>query len=244
MAELKLSPKNNQRESGLLKLAGPFLSSCLFLDAPPLPGKMDGGRPRLGAGAGGPSLLSFTAVSFPGFFPLCSDLEGLEPTQQANQPLEARCPCRCRGDSLAGRKGSPAARQQPSLLQVWTMIPSPSKSLVWNCAAFSKVEGFGTENWPASGCTRNGCRGPPSRSHTAVAVTEGRPLSGCGSSWPIGLSNKFPEYIKVSFAGVCGGEDRRSVAQKGSARSQGCSPVRVGGQENRVASGTARRSRI
>lgn len=58
------------------------------------------------------------------------------------------------------------------------MVPPPSKTLVWNCAALSKVEGFGTGNWPASGCTRNECRGPPSRLHTAVAATKACPVQG------------------------------------------------------------------
>lgn len=56
--------------------------------------------------------------------------------------------------------------------------PSSFKRVVWNCSALSKVEGFGTGNWPVSGCTRNECRGPPSRSHTAVASTEARSVQG------------------------------------------------------------------
>lgn len=99
--------------------------------------------------------------------------------------------------------------------------PPPSKSLVWNCAALSKVEGFGTENWPASGCTRNECRGPPSRSHTAVAATEARPVQGlrviimadCSKQQ---VSRIYPELLRRCVGVRVGGPGDPKGVSKGS----------------------------
>lgn len=88
---------------------------------------------------------------------------------------------------------------------------------------------FGTENWPASGCTRNECRGPPSRSHTAVAATEARPVQGLqvimADRSKQQVSRIYPELLRGCVWVRVGGP----VTQRGSARVQSYSLGRVGG---------------